>query len=290
MAKKLLATLLLMSLLLAGCAYGTGEDDSYAVVYRISNTSGGGGMLVRETVAYSPGEEAAQVMLARLNSTPEIVGLERVFPEGVRAHSCSIENGMATVGMSDEFAQLSEMEQLICSSALTLTFCTLDEVCAVNVECAGEVYIRELRPEDIQFADPIFESHERTAKLFLPAADTDKLTPCSRDLRISEAESMEELVAQAVLDSLPVYTERAKVLSAQISEGICTLDLSEAFYGNEPADSVEGMLIIYSLVNSLCRLNNVDSLIICVEGQTVVSYGGYRASWPLSPRDSLIMY
>ena len=48
--------------------------------------------------------------------------------------------------------------------------------------------------------------------------------------------------------------------------------------------------MLYSLVNSLCRLNNVEGLVITVEGQTVVSYGGYRASWPLAARDSLVIY
>ena len=292
MNKKILALLLALSLVLCACAYDSGEDEgSYVSVYRTNaSDEGGGALLVREQVACAPDEDPVGVMLASLNSKPAKPYLGRAFPDGVRARECDIENGLARVSMSEEFARLGETQRLICCSALTLTLCTLDGVCAVNVECEGVVYAEGLRPEDIHFADAVFEEHERSVKLFLPAEGMDKLSPRSYDITVTAEENAEALIARAVLENLPVYTEPTAVLSARTEDGICTLDLSEAFYGNEPADSVEGMLMLYSLVNSLCRLNNVEGLVITVEGQTVVSYGGYRASWPLSARDSLVIY
>jgi len=291
MTKRWFALFLALSLLLCGCVYRSSMDEqSYISVYRLRSGGDGGAALVKEMVAYSPEKAPEDAMLAALNSKPGSTGLSRVFPEGVRARSCSIEKGLATVDMSDGFARLDEIRRLLCAGALVLTLSTLDEVCAVNVECGGEILAEGLRPEDIQFADAVFEEHERSAKIFLPNEDGEGLTPRSHTIKMSAEASIEELIAQAVLDALPVYTERTVVLSAQTQDGICSLDLSEAFYGNEPADSIEGMLMVYALVNSLCRLNNVDGLVITVEGQNVVSYGGYRASWPLSARDSLIIY
>lgn len=84
--------------------------------------------------------------------------------------------------------------------------------------------------------------------------------------------------------------ENTRILSVNTEGGLCSVDLSEAFYGAEPTESVEGMLLIYSIVNSLCRVPGVDSVAISVEGYSVESYGGFRTSWPMGENTSIISY
>ncbi len=292
MLKRAAAALLALCILMTGCApSGSDESGRGLVIYRLNTLAhSGGALLVEEVVAYSPEDNAAELILATLNSKPSGAGLGRVFPDGVRALSCSMEKGVATVVMSEDYARLDELDRLLCSGALTLSLCRLDEVCAVSVKCGERFYGRELKPEDFLQADELFQSYERCFKLFLPADNQTGLVPRSICAVIDGDRTLELIVVEKVLEALPVYSESTRVLSAETVDGICTVDLSEAFFGNEPADTRQGMLSIFAIVNSLCRLGNVEGVIISVEGQSVVSYGGYRASWPMTARDELVIY
>lgn len=290
MAKRMLA-LVLVVVLLSGCIYRSEGENSLSIgVYRLGNAENGGALLVEETVSYQSGEDVLQVLLAALNSQPGLPGMEKVFPEGVEALNCRIEDGTATIELSTEYLLLGDMKKLLCDSAVTLSYSALNEVCAVDIECGGRIVTAGMTPEDIQQGDALFQPYERTLKLFLPTQDRRGLAPQSVELVVDGKRAMEVLVAEQVLRMLPSPSAGVVVLSAQTVDGVCTVDLSEAFYGNEPADYGAAMLIIYSLVNSLCRLGNVDSVLLSVEGQPVRSYGGYRPSWPLTANEDMIIY
>lgn len=292
MIKKIFIIFLCLCMLLCGCFYKGGSDtEKELAVYRMSSQKeNGGALLVREEIYAQNDLGEVEAILAALNSKPGRDDMSRVFPDGVRARGCVMENGVARIEMSPEFGELGEMQRFLCACALTLSLSELDEVCAVSLVCEDDIFFEQLCPEQLLQADELFESCRRTVKLFLPSDDGKGLIPHSMNFETDGSESMETLVADAVLKMLPAYTESTAVLGVEISDGLCRLDLSEAFYGNEPAEPLAGMLIIYSLVDSLCRLNNVESVYITVEGQTVASYGGFRAAWPLTPRYDIIIY
>lgn len=291
MIKKTFIIFLCMCMLLGGCFYKSSSDtEKELAVYRLASPKENGGtLLVREEISAN-GLGEVEAIFAALNSKPGRDDMSRVFPDGVRACGYVMENGLATVQMSEEFGALGEMQKFLCACALNLSLCELDGVCAVSVVCGENVFFEQLRPEQLLQADELFESCRRTVKLFLPSEEGKGLAPFSMCFETDGSEDLETLVAAAVLDRLPSYTESTEVLGVEISDGVCRLDLSEAFYGNEPAEPLAGMLVIYSLVDSLCRLNNVESVSITVEGQTVASYGGFRAVWPLAPRYDIIIY
>lgn len=291
MSKKLIALCLALCVALGGCYYRSGTDSGlYACVYRLSESGSGGALLIRDRVEYSEGENILDVMLQALNSQPEKTGVGRVFPEGVQALYCSIAEGAATVEMSRGYLELDEMDRRLCASALVLTFSTLDKVCSISIKCGGRICESGLTVESVQQADALFEDYERTAKLCVPAEEGTGLVMRSVTLSMDGQRGIEEMIVSEVLARLPVHTAQTQVLSAEISGGVCHVDLSEAFYGNEPADYAQGMQIIYSIVNSLCRLTGVDSVTLSVEGQPVGSYGGFRPAWPLAASEELIIH
>lgn len=292
MSKRLFALALCLCIVLSGCVYrNISEDSLFAAVYRLdADTEGGGALLVRQMVEYPADENVLDVMLRELNSQPDTPILRRVFPENVKALYCSIEQGVAAIRLSEGYLELSDMEKLMAESAIALTFSSLDNVCSIDIECAGKIVKSGVTIERIEQGDALFEGYERTVKLFLPDGAGSKLRPRSVSVGVDGSKSIEELVAAAVLSELPVSAGRIALLSAETKDGVCTVDLSEGFYGNEPADYTAGMLYIYSIVNSLCRLEHIESVIISVDGQMVASYGGFRAAWPLTANEGLIAY
>lgn len=290
MSKRLAALLLCLALLMSGCVYRAAAGDGlYTSVYRLSAAEkAGGALLVRQTVEYTEGKNVLDVMLHALNSHPETTAMKRVFPEGVEALSVRIDRGVATVRVSEDYYKLSQLEKLLTESCLVLSFMSLDKVCSVSIECGGRVARSGLTAENIEQGDELFESSERLAKLYLPADGG--LAPKSVLVTMSGGDDAESLIAAELLSLLPLGADGDDLRSVETAEGVCRVDISRAFWGSEPTDKTAGRLYVYAIVNSLCRLPQVDSVMISVEGETLESYGGFRPKWPLEADPDLIVY
>lgn len=65
-----------------------------------------------------------------------------------------------------------------------------------------------------------------------------------------------------------------KVLSAEIVNGICVVDLSEEFSEYNTGGTLTESLAIYSIVNTLCA-NGADGVKINIEGNEEADFGGH---------------
>ena len=72
------------------------------------------------------------------------------------------------------------------------------------------------------------------------------------------------------------------MLSGRVDEGICYVNLSQAFLEERPQSLQEQKNVVYSIVRSLCSLSDVQAVQIAVEGENIGSYGAVDVSVPLS--------
>jgi len=111
----------------------------------------------------------------------------------------------------------------------------------------------------------------------------------------SNGETLEGLSGTLVLDDYVSMVENAvvelekigaipagtKVNSASVVSGICYLDLSAEFEGG--IEGVKSEFVVYSLINSITGFNNINSVMITIDGNVVSSYrGSVDLSSPLS--------
>ncbi len=287
MSKKTVALILAICLLLAGCAFGTGGGEAdWATVYRIDNSSVGGG-LRRERI--NKRANTVEEMLELINSRPEDSGLPASLPEGVNISPVSFSEGIAKIEMSPEYLSLTQRERFLAEGAAVLSLSTLDCVCYVDIVCAEE-FIGRFGVEDFVEADAMCGDYERTIKLYLPDSECEYILPRSISLLDKGEAEAAELILHQLFKNIGNGMENTQILSVSIENGVCKVDLSEEFYGAEPAGSIGGMVIIYSMVNSLCRLNAVNAVQIKIEGNEVSSYGGFIPMWPLSENMSLVRF
>ncbi len=287
MSKKVMALLLVLCLLLAGCAFGAGGGDAeWATVYRIDNNSVGSG-LIRERI--NEQVSSAEEMLEQLNARPEDPEAAASLPEGVRLKFLEFNEGVVKIEMSPEYMSLTARERFLAEGAAVLSLSTLDSVCYVDIVCADE-FIGRFGVEDFEEADAMCGGYERTVKLYLPDSECEAILPRSISLTDKGEVEVAELILQQLFKNIGNGMENTKILSVSIENAVCKVDLSEEFYGAEPAGSIGGMVIIYSMVNSLCRLNAVNAVEIKIEGNEVSSYGGFIPMWPLSENMSMVRF
>lgn len=290
MNKRVFALLLSTAMLLCGCAQGSAWDDGDAVnVYRF-DPGHGGSILVREKIKMDSGETSLEAIIEALNSEPNSQELERAFSEDVKIESVSVHKGVADVSMSQDYLYASGLEMLLAESAIVLSLSTLNEVCSVNISCMGNTMTEGLVAEDYMEADGLCGSYERSLKLYLPNDGYEFLEPETVQSFETEGASIVEAMLREIFREIGGGVEDTKLISADISEGVCRIELSQEFYGTEPAGSSEGRLIIYSVVNSLCRIPGVDFVTVTVEGIDIESYGDFAAVWPMEADMSLVKY
>jgi len=66
-----------------------------------------------------------------------------------------------------------------------------------------------------------------------------------------------------------------EILSVKTDNGKCTVDLSEEFLKYNTGGSVKETFAIYSIVNSLCELENIDQVKIDIMGKADAQFGGH---------------
>ncbi len=290
MNKRILALIMAVALLCCGCANSSAGDDTDALnVYRY-DPSHGGSILAREKIKMDSGLSPLEAIVEALNSMPQDPELECAFPEDVRIESVSLSSGEATVNMSKDYLYVSGREMLLAESAIVLSLSTLDQVCSVNISCMGNTMSQGLVAEDYVEADGLCGSYERSLKLYLPNGSYEFLEPETVQSFETEGDSIVEAMLEEIFRGIGGGVEKTTLISFDLTDGICRIELSQDFYGNEPADSSKGRLVVYSVVNSLCRIPGVDSVTITVEGIDIASYGDFATAWPMAADMSIVKY
>ncbi len=101
--------------------------------------------------------------------------------------------------------------------------------------------------------------------------------------------AVEALLGSPTPPNQPTMPAETRLLGIVVDANIATVDLSSELIENHPGGSSAERLTVYSLVNTLCELEEVDRVIILVEGAKVDTISGHLdTSGPLVPDESLL--
>ena len=73
-----------------------------------------------------------------------------------------------------------------------------------------------------------------------------------------------------------------------INNGVCTVDFTMPFLSGRPHTAAQERILLYSIVNSLCELPEIDSVRFFCEGEKIGTYCQTDLSSPLLPFDGII--
>lgn len=302
------ALLLAVLLLLAGCSSpwlsalagrfgrGDGADAMDTVsVWRTAAEPGGGGELLREEPYPAAVAQEAEELLALFASPSQDASLACALPPGVAVQGWTLEKGVLTLELSEEYLALSEMDRTIAAFSAALTLCQLEGVEAVTVTAGGQTVFSGLMPEDALLSAADTDPYVRQLRLYFPDSGGRWLLTEYHSLTLDEDTSPERYVIEELLRG-PNNGELQSVLPADTTllscatgeDGVCTVDFSRAFYDNRPDTALGERLVLYALVDSLTALSTVDSVRILVEGRPLDTYVFRSLAEPLSRYDEAV--
>lgn len=318
--KKIYSCLILLVLLLAlicleGCSVNTetidrlrGNKDSsrsgYSIYY-LNNSGTGMGAFPYQFTSTNE-EDIINECLTALKEDPSDAAYSAVIKDPVVLDHFEYDRSTRYVSLYFEagYNALKKEEELLTRGSIVKTLTQLSNIIQyVSFYVDGEGLTNEegklLKMTEEDFTTEITNDLERLedAKftLYFFNKDATKLaaSEVSQKYYNYGRDSLANVILDALLrgpvtdDCLPSIPNDVIVRSVHINDGLCTVDFNNAIIESVKKKQFE--LTIYSVVNTLCDMSDVDEVQITVEGSTVLDpVNKLDISGHLKPRMDLV--
>lgn len=259
------------------------EDGDTFVYYLNGNLTGL--MKSKYTIGEDSAEEEVWKMLEEMQKNPEDIDRYTVFPKDVEIVDISLNGGNLKIDLNSAYDTTDIVRRTLFRAALVQSLVQIEGVQGVGFSVSGEM-IKDENGISIgyQNADDFVQNtgsdlhsyQSATLELYFANESGDKLVMESVDVKYSSNVPIEKVIVEHLIDGpseknvFPTLGSDIKVLGVTSKEGICYVNLSEAFLNN--TCDVIPEVAVYSLVNSIVAGADVTQVQISVNGETQVTY------------------
>jgi len=285
-----------LAALLLGGSFGCGkEPDEESAGGRIYFLNDAETQLVSEGYELKTTFKEAQVQeyVDALSKEPQKRELKRLLPENIKLLDFSFgEAEQLILNFDANYSTLTGITEILIRAALVKTFCQIDGVDYVEFYVngipymIGELPVGMMKAEDFidNTSDAEFYTQMANVSIYFANEDGTALRESHRQVSYNSNISMEQLVVEQLIGG-PIEEERAAGLCATVPEGtqiskistkdgVCYLDLSADFL--EKPDGIREEIVLYSIVNSLAELPNVNKVQIRIGGELRKNYQSFE--------------
>lgn len=278
---------LLLVLLLLGTLVGCRDKELY---------SGSGPCIYYQNLAEDnlvkvsyefPADTAAAVKkaLADLTKQTTTKDYKSVFAEDLKVEKYEVVKSHVSLYLSPQYERLSRARRLLLQAAVVGTLTQIPAIASVEFFVNGKPLADSTgAPRGALYASDfvqnigssIHSTQEAGLVLYFANAAGTKLVPAEKTVRYNSNASVEKLVVDQLLkgpsakNQLATLPEDATVLNVTVKERICYVNFSDTF--NNSLLKINPELTIYSIVNSLVSLPQIDKVQISIDGSSDTRY------------------
>lgn len=282
--------LLLCLMLLPACGKEKQVDKSKAYnIYALNKDETK--IFSREYEAESTESEALiEELLAQLATMPEKLEYKAPLAGSFKLLNYSLEAGQLVLNFDDPYKQQSVTTEILTRAAVVRTMTQIKGVDYVSfqvmseplTDASGNVVGTMSADMFIDNAENEINSHEKVkVRLYFANETGDRLVETNRTLVYSSSGnvSMERLVVEQLIGGpseqvkdkvFPTINPQTKIVGVTVKDGTCYVNLNESFLTQ--VYNVTSDVTIYSIVNSLIELPNVNRVQIAINGDSNVMY------------------
>lgn len=305
--KRVWSLLLAAALLLAaGCHWETGQKSYENPVQRYylyqdeatGEYAGALGAMGCETVELEE-EQDLEAYIQDYLEGPQSPELRTPFPADVTLEAFTLREGLLTLKLNDAFFTLSGIDRTLAIACIVYSMTELpqvEEVALAAPESIGSdsLLAMPLTPEQFLLYDDSATSDERTLKLYFSDAGARFLVEETRTRSFGTESEIPAYLVEELLGepekgtSLRVLPEGTALREITLEDGLVTVDFSRAFRENAPKTHVQARMAVFSLVNSLTELDQVERVQILCQGEKIDDYCGLDLTEPLTREESAL--
>ena len=282
--KLILFFLILVTLLFTSCGKKEANEgkDRYSIYYLNREETE-----IGEFAYYTQTQDPIKVLgelLTILGQTPENVNYnETICNFLVTAYS--INDDVVQICVDENYKKLSPTTEVLTRAAIVRTLTQIKGIRYVNMK-VGENDLTDSLGGVIgsmtadQFVDNSgneINTYEKVElNLYFAAKNGKHLVKVLRPLEYNSNISLERLVVETIIDGPegeelhPTVNPNTKIISIAVKDNICYVNLSKEFLTTQ--SDVLPEVTVYSIVNSLIELQNINKVQISVEGNNAVIF------------------
>jgi germination protein M len=283
-------------MMLAGCG-SNGKEQSGTPV-DISYINKNETKLVKETHYLTSTDTKDQIVevLTLLCSVPDNKELRATLTSGINIITYAYENGKVTLSLGDKYKDLAKPTEVLTRAAIVRSLTGIEGVDGVTITVNGEpITDTSGNAIGIMTADMFVDNAGTqleavdtriTLRLYFANESGDGLVAVNRELShnadISNV-SMEKLVVEQLIggpvngETYPTINPDTKLVNSTVKDGICYLTFDSSIL--TAVNNVTTDVTIYSIVNSLVELSNINKVQFSIEGN---KDGKFRDKYELS--------
>lgn len=249
-------------------------------------------------VKIESGTEGLITLVELLISGPQNVDAVNAIPPKTTVISLVQEHDVVTVNFSREYHGPTIAEDLLAASTVVNTLCERSGVSKVVILVDGQ----ELMPSQnnaLNSTDIVVEGAKNNPDniditVYIPNASGAGLVAEHRSILQKNKEPLAKLaIAELIKEpenksAARLIPAEAKLLSVETKANVCFVNFSKEFTEKHVAGGVSELLCIYSIVNTVTSIGDIDRVQFLVDGKKVNSFGGVAIDEPLKADLELI--
>ncbi len=274
-------------LLSGACLFITACGKNADNVYRLYYTNIAGTRLTVKDFKTDTKDKVklAEELLSGLDTVESSDQYVVIKPGDIHVNNVSFQEGDLILTFSDNYKSMDATTEAMYRTAAVKTLSQIADVESVTFRDSKDVItldsglrLSSLRSDDyIDDSNDIFyDTQWMNVGLYYTNEKGDSLIRTEANIAYNSDESIEKMIVSRLTDGpdeaglYPVIPENTELLGVTFVNGVCYVNFDQLFLsGNVNAS---GNLPVYSVVNSLCELDEVNEVRILIDGSSDVVY------------------
>ncbi|MDE6712468.1 MAG: GerMN domain-containing protein [Lachnospiraceae bacterium] len=243
--------------------------------------------LVSQSYTMEQEEQSGQIqeLLAKMQEVPESIDVKAPMRFGFQVLSYQLEGTQVVIKVDEAYKQMLPSTEILVRAAIVRTLTQVKGIDGISF-LVGEDPLTDHagKPVGVLTADMFIDNegseinaYEQTnIKIYFANETGTALTEVNRLVVYNSNIAIERVIVDQLIagpsntESYPTVNPTTKVNSVTITDGICYVNLDSGFL-TQPYN-VTAEVTIYSIVNSLAELSNVNKVQLMINGETAVQY------------------
>lgn len=220
-------------------------------------------------------------VIKQLQTQPDSSDLRYALPSDIEILSYSMSGYQLTVDFSENYLNLNASEEVLVRAAIAKSLLGIPDISYVLftveskplLDSMGNV-VGSMNSESFveNPGKQINSSIQTTLTLYFANSDGTALVKETREVHHSSNISMEKLVMEQLIEgpkdsgNQATIPSETKLITSSVVDGVCYVNLDNTFQNQDTG--ISETVLLYSIVNSLCELTNVEKVQISINGNT----------------------
>lgn len=273
-------------LCMSGCSEEETKSGNIYQVYQIS--SSGTAVVVHDhEMKATETLEILEELITCMSTMPEKLQYKAPFTMGFQLLSMKQDGKVVWLDMSKEYNDLPVMTEVLVRAAIVRTLTQVEEIKYVGITVeGGPLYNSAGEAINLMGAELFIDNDGseintyelKRIKLYFANDAGDKMIAAYREKRYSTNISLERFVVEELIKGpsgkiaglYPTINPQTEIINVLTKDGICYVNLSQEFL--TVVNNVSTGISVYSIVNSLVELSNVNKVQILVNGEVPATF------------------